>query len=93
MFDRIPCRGLPSVFSLTAAATDSGFGTEAIQQRVNQIKDDELNQQQRVKQDERAIRLLEERPKLKGASVIAHGELSLPRLAKRSINVSSRPET
>jgi hypothetical protein len=48
------------VFSLSAAATDSGFGTEAIQQQVNQIKDDELNQQQRVKQDERAIRLLEE---------------------------------
>jgi hypothetical protein len=46
--------------SLTAAANDSGVDTDAIQQQVNQIKNDESNQRERVKQDERAIQLLEE---------------------------------
>jgi hypothetical protein len=48
------------VLSLTAAANDSGVDTDAIQQQVNQIKNDESNQRERVKQDERAIQLLEE---------------------------------
>jgi hypothetical protein len=48
------------VLSLTAAANDSGVDTDAIQQQVNQIKNDESNQRERVKQDERALQLLEE---------------------------------
>jgi hypothetical protein len=48
------------VLSLTAAANDSSVDTDAIQQQVNQIKNDESNQRERVKQDERAIQLLEE---------------------------------
>jgi hypothetical protein len=48
------------VLSLTATANDSGFDTDAIQQQVSQIKSDELKQQRRAKEDERAIQLLEE---------------------------------
>jgi hypothetical protein len=48
------------VLSVTAAPDDSGTDPGAIQRQVNQIKTDESNQRERVEQDERAIRLLEE---------------------------------
>jgi hypothetical protein len=51
---------LVPIASGNAIANDSGFDAARIQQQVDQIKNDESNQEDRVKQDERAMQLLEE---------------------------------
>jgi hypothetical protein len=48
------------IASGNAIANDSGFDGTRIQQQVDQIKNDESTQEERVKQDERAMQLLEE---------------------------------
>jgi hypothetical protein len=58
---------LPVLSGAIAAAADDSGDPGAIQQQVNQIRTDESNQRERVEQDERAIRLLEEQlQQLKG---------------------------